>query len=264
MRAQSWPSLSRGTCRFFCLAVALVLFTGGLYLFTGNDDNPSSRFVNERSSHESAGSGNYLYQNVVISPLMNGNDASHEREHASVIAAAMDSQNPVTRDFAVSIIPHAHGGAFNAAQVCDLWENVYSRWTYVEDPAGGDYLSPASRTITLGLKGDCDDFAVVVAAIIGSVGGDTRIVYARNGTAGHAYPEVFIGTTREESEAAAAYIRERYGVADVGIHGTRDGAVTRYWLNLDWWSSHPGGQFFADDGERTVYYPDGRWERVGS
>ena len=103
-----------------------------------------------------------------------------------------------------------------------------------------------------------------IAAMIESAGGDARIVYAQNETAGHAYPEVFVGTTQEEFDKAAAYIRDRYHVTDVGCHLTRDRDGTRYWLNLDWWSSHPGGMFYADDGVRTAYYPDGRWEQVES
>lgn len=217
-----------------------------------------------------APSSGYLLQNTVL----NGSavtafanppaGTSPEDRTAAAIRDAMDSRDPVTRDAAVSLIMPEHGGTFCTSQICDLWDAVNSRWTYVEDPGGGDYFSPASRTISLGFKGDCDDFAIVMAAMIESVGGDARIVHAANGTAGHAYPEVFIGTTQEEFERAAAYIRQRYHVADVGCHITRDEYGTRYWLNLDWWSQNPGGKFFAGDGVRTAYYPDGRWERVES
>jgi transglutaminase-like putative cysteine protease len=187
-----------------------------------------------------------------------------EDRTAGAISIAIDSRDPVTRDFAVSLIRPEHGGIFRTSQICDLWESVDSRWTYVDDPNGSDYFSPASRTIALGLKGDCDDFAIVIAAMIESVGGNARIIYATNGTSGHAYPEVYIGSTAEEFEKAAAYIRQRYGVTDVGCHVTRGRSGTQYWLNLDWWSRHPGGVFFFDDGVRIAYYPDGRWERVES
>ena len=208
-----------------------------------------------------------LQQNVVNTSSENPNGSSENSPRdrtAAAIKDAIDSRNPVTRDFAVSLIPQEHGGTFRLSQICDLWEAVYSRWTYVNDPQGGDYFSPASRTVTLGMKGDCDDFAIVIAAMIESIGGNARIVYARNETAGHAYPEVYIGTTKEEFDAAAAYIRQRYHVTEVGCHITHGPEGTRYWLNLDWWSTHPGGRFFADDGVRTAYYPDGRWELVES
>jgi len=212
-------------------------------------------------------SGIFIYQNIVNTSqsgeaLMNSSGSAPEVRRSAAIRDALDSHDPVTRDFAVSLIPQAHGGSFNLAQICDLWETVYSRWTYVDDPSGDDYFSPASRTIALGFKGDCDDFAIVVAAMIESIGGSARIVTAQNGTYGHAYPEVYVGDTLEEFEAAAAYIRKRYHVTDVGCHITTGEDGPRYWLNLDWWSSHPGGKFYADEGVRTAYYPDGRWEQV--
>ncbi|MFA4860521.1 transglutaminase family protein [Methanoregula sp.] len=220
------------------------------------------------SQASSADSSRYfLYQNIANTSVgsMTGpdkNGISQEDQKSAAIRDAMDSRDPVTRDFAVSLIPRTHGGPSNLAQICDLWEAVYSRWTYVDDPDTGDYYSPASHTIALGFKGDCDDFAIVVAAMIESVGGDARVMYASNGTAGHAYPEVYVGTTKEEFDAAAAYIRQRYKITDVGCHITNGPAGPRYWLNLDWWSRYPGGRFFADDGIRVAYYPDGHWERV--
>ena len=212
-------------------------------------------------------SGIFLYQNIVNASQsgqarMNSSGREIEAGRSAAIRAALDSHDPVTRDVAVSLIPRAHGGTVNLAQICDLWETVYTRWTYVDDPNGEDYFSPASRTIALGFKGDCDDFAIVVAAMIESIGGNTRIVTAQNSTYGHAYPEVYIGNTPEQFEAAAAYIRGRYHVTDVGCHITTGEDGPRYWLNLDWWSNHPGGKFYADEGVRTAYYPDGRWEQV--
>jgi transglutaminase-like putative cysteine protease len=211
--------------------------------------------------------GPYLYQNIVNT---SGDEASAQKstgnavieKRAAAIRDALDSHNPITRDFAVSMIPRNHGGAFNLAQICDLWETVYANWTYVDDPRGDEYFSPASRTIALGFKGDCDDFAITIAAMIESVGGSARIVTAGNTTSGHAYPEVYIGNNSVKFEEAATYIRKRYHITDIGCHITTGDDGPQYWLNLDWWSSHPGGRFFADDGVRIAYYPDGRWERI--
>jgi hypothetical protein len=246
------------------LILALILVS------TGCTDAVRSDPGAPASLPSTTGSADYfLQQNVVntssgdsYSTGSPGNPADDIR--AAAIRDAIDSRDPITRDFAVSLIPPEHGGKYRLSQICDLWEAIYTRWTYVNDPQGGDYFSPASRTVALGLKGDCDDFAIVVAAIIESIGGNARIVYSRNGTAGHAYPEVYIGTTKEEFDSAAAYIRHRYHVTEVGCHITHGPEGTRYWLNLDWWSTHPGGRFFADDGVRTAYYPDGRWEQVES
>nr|WP_319377402.1 transglutaminase family protein [uncultured Methanoregula sp.] len=243
------------------LIVLLLTCAGCIHTGGPGTGTPDSRNYGADST------GYFLYQNLVNTSAgsVTGpgrTDTSPEDRKAAAIRDAMDSRDPVTRDFAVSLIPRTHGGPFNLAQICDLWETVYSRWTYVDDPRTGDYYSPASHTIALGLKGDCDDFAIVVAAMIESVGGDARVIYASNGTAGHAYPEVYVGTTKEEFDAAAGYIRQRYKITDVGCHITNGPAGPRYWLNLDWWSRYPGGRFFGDDGVRIAYYPDGHWERV--
>ncbi len=64
-----------------------------------------------------------------------------------------------------------------------MWEKIYKRWTYVNDPPNGFnyYSPPASRTINLGLKGDCDDFAILTASSIQAIGGGaSRIIIASN------------------------------------------------------------------------------------
>jgi len=252
-----------------CIVITLLILTACSICAGCLSANPSITTASGIGSGQPDSSGLYLYQNVVNT---SGGQESYDNGSASVfgqraaaIRDAIDVNSPATRDHAVSIIPRSHGGGFNLAQACDLWENVYRTWTYVDDPRGSEYFSPASRTIALGMKGDCDDFAIVVAAMIESVGGSSRIVTAQNGTGGHAYPELYIGDNSTRFDAAAAYIRQRYHITDVGCHITEDADGTRhYWLNLDWWSRHPGGRFFADQGVRIAYYPDGTWERIES
>ena len=77
---------------------------------------------------------------------------SPEVKYSKLIADAMDPENPVTRNYALSLIDKSHGGERNIAQVCDIWEKVYNKWTYVSDPKGLEYFSSASN-IKLGLKG---------------------------------------------------------------------------------------------------------------
>ncbi|WP_052310746.1 transglutaminase domain-containing protein [Methanoregula formicica] len=243
------------------LFLAILVACSGC-LSSGPQDPGGPGFASTRTGVQDL----YLYQNVVNTsglpdPAKDPPGDSGIRWRAAIIRDAINVNNSVTRDYAVSIIPRSHGGSFNLAQACDLWEDVYRNWTYVDDPRGSEYFSPASRTIALGMKGDCDDFAIVVAAMIESVGGSSRIVTAQNGTGGHAYPELYIGDSSARFDTAAAYIRQRYHVTDVGCHITESADGTRhYWLNLDWWSRHPGGRFFADRGVRIAYYPDGTWE----
>ena len=185
--------------------------------------------------------------------------SNFNEQKAQNFKEAIDYTNPVTRDFAVSLIPKSHSGKYSVSQICDVWEALYKKWTYVSDPNGKDYRSPASRTIQLGLKGDCDDFAIVMASVVESIGGTTRIISAHNGNKGHAYAEVYIGNSKEKLNSVVSYISKRYGASSVAYHTTTKNNVTRYWLNLDWQSKYPGGKFFEDDGEVTIFYPDGSW-----
>ena len=66
-------------------------------------------------------------------------------------------------------------------------------WKYVNDPKGFEYFSPASETIKLKLSGDCDDFAIVMAATLQAIGANTRVVMAYGEKSGHAYAEVNMG-----------------------------------------------------------------------
>jgi hypothetical protein len=182
---------------------------------------------------------------------------SKESDTATKIKNAMDYTNPTTRDFAVSLIPNSHEGNYNIAQICDLWDAVYNKWTYVNDPKGSEYFSPASRTIQLGLKGDCDDFAITVGSVVQSIGGSSRIITAYNENGGHAYPEVMICNSKACIDYVGSYIIKRYNTRDIAYHTRTKDGVTQYWLNLDWQSRYPGGKYFHDSGEITVYYPNG-------
>lgn len=170
----------------------------------------------------------------------------------------MDYTNPTTRDFAVKIIPQSHSGKYSISQICDEWEYIYKRWTYVNDPNGFNYWSPASRTTNIGLKGDCDDFATLTASSIKSIGGSSRIVVVPH----HAYPEVFIGDSKEDVQGMINYVTKRYNCKTAYYHHETDSkGVTRYWMNLDWSAKHPGGPFHDDEGNYLVIYPDGSHQR---
>jgi transglutaminase-like putative cysteine protease len=183
-----------------------------------------------------------------------------EDKKANSISQAIDYTNPTTRDFAVGLVKKSSSGSYNIAQICDNWEYSYNNWVYVNDPAGQDYYSPASRTINLGLKGDCDDFAILNAAVIQSIGGSSRVVTAcaPNGGPCHAYAEVYLADTQSELQAAANEICSRYHCNMINYHTySPPHGNTQYWLNLDWQAKYPGGPFFQDDGTIHIFYPNG-------
>ena len=115
---------------------------------------------------------------------------------ASRISGAMDYYQPETRNFAARYIPEENSGEFTIAQASDIWDGVTGEWVYQNDEAGIWDVSPASRTINTGLTGDSNDFAIFIASLIKSVGGQARIKVAQSPQAGeHTYAELYLGNS---------------------------------------------------------------------
>lgn len=207
------------------------------------------------------------YAHIDLSPIVTtGTEdsvASKWDAQASKVVEAMDYTNPITRDFALSMVDRSHGGDYNIAQICDMWEKMYKRWTYVNDPNGFNYYSPASRTINLGLKGDCDDFAILVASTMSAIGGTPRVILAYNtDSAGHAYAEVCVADSKSSLDNIAKYICQRYNCKGIAYRTSNEGGKTTYWLNLDWQAKHPGGAYYQNNGETVAIYPNKHWVRL--
>jgi hypothetical protein len=186
-----------------------------------------------------------------------------DNEKANSISKAIDYTNPITRDFAVGLVKNTNGGSYEEIgvnQICDIWDAIRPpHWTYVSDPKGPDYYSLASRTVNNGLRGDCDDFAILNAAVVQSIGGRSKIITAcESESSCHAYTVVRINNNETNLQSTTNYIGSRYGVKTVYYLRSYSSILGEsYWLNLDWFASNPGGKFFTDNGELHVFYPDG-------
>lgn len=161
---------------------------------------------------------------------------------------ACDYTNSIVRNEAVSIAGKDEG-EYNIGQICDIFDYCYNNWKYVNDPKEKEIFEYASNTISNGLNGDCDDFAVLMCSMILSIGGDARINFAYQKDQGHAFTEVNIGETKVED-----YISKRYKdvYSNIGIYSRidKDG---NHWLNLDWFAKYPGGDYFEYE-NGTSYY----------
>ncbi len=133
-------------------------------------------------------------------------------------------------------------------------------WSYVPDPRGLDYFMYANETLTIGKDagcagaGDCDDFAILMSALVESIGGTTRIILARNNsTGGHAYAEVYLGRLDSENnqvEDVTRWLEQKFDTDKIFTHVDTD--TREVWLNLDWGTdkkgnAHPGGPFYQGD-----------------
>ncbi len=237
------------------VAVAAVGIAVGGFLLTGSSPGVALEGAAERLGIRGGSAQD------VRSPQ----EASIRAHTVPLVLAAVDATHAVTRNTAVRIAAEDQG-PYHAEQVAKLWTHVRGRWRYVNDPRGGEYFATASETIENDYAGDCDDFAIVLIAMITAIGGDARLVMMDGPNGGHAYAEACI---RESPEEAARRLSRHYrqtwdrylGRQRVDQIHFRSSNECGVWLNLDWNAGVPGGPYGGETWAVSIY-PDGRTETL--
>lgn len=154
---------------------------------------------------------------------------------------------------------------YNMEDACDVYNYVNRNWQYRYDK-NAEFFFGASQTIDSGYIGDCDDYSIVMSALLKNMGFNTRIVTTYNESYGHAYPELYIGDDEDTAYRIIDYVAERYPFAEKIWYSERvmdEEQRKEYWLNFDWSGSnghrHPGGEYFQGN-FFVIYYPNGRVE----
>ncbi|WP_162127760.1 transglutaminase domain-containing protein [Flavobacterium phycosphaerae] len=181
-------------------------------------------------------------QDIIISKLL-------PFPNKSKIIDAVEYQNPKVRDFAIMAInkhfKHVKGynEDWTLIQSFAIFKEINSRWNYVSDPKGHDYIAKATESLKY-LSGDCDDHSVLMAACIKAIGGTTRLIH----TKGHIYPELYIGTKKDLERINYAIKKELFPTESKGkkIHYHID-ERGKIWLNLDYTAKYPGGPFMHEE-----------------
>lgn len=208
--------------------------------------------------------GGTYYNTVTPVPTTRQNTAqTSDAKNAKAISAAIEPSNSYVRSYALSAIKSSNGGSYNIGQICDIYDKLYSDWVYVNDPAGTEYYAKASESVRL-LRGDCDDYAILMASLIESIGGGARVIFAYDGSGGgHAYAEVYMSDSKTDVQGLIDDIGQRYGGGSVSYHtGYDKNNNPEYWLNLDWTSNHPGGKFYENQGTILMIRSNGYYVRV--
>jgi len=189
-----------------------------------------------------------------IAETIQDNEKSQKELNLNKLIEAVDFDNPVTNDYAVRLASY-FPGEYNIGQVCQIYDYIVQRWKYVSDSDKKENFRSASRSINNDLAGDCDDFAILIAAMIESIGGDARISFAYNESGGHAFTEVLATNSKEDMQLIVDEINRLYGTNSFRIYYYPD-QLGRCWLNLDWFGNqrHPGGEYFNFT-KRIIYYP---------
>lgn len=139
-------------------------------------------------------------------------------------------------------------GNYSIMQIVDGYEWVRHNIEYVADSE--DYWQSANETIT-SKRGDCEDHAILLASLIGEIGGNARV----NIIEGHAFPTVFIGNNASVVQSVRASIASYYWVNETDLHLTYLEDESGLWLVID-----PVGMPFAGGlPSLSAPSPSGSW-----
>ena len=191
-------------------------------------------------------------QDIIVSKLL-------PFPNKSKVLSAIDYSNPKVRNFALSATTKhfrdikkikGYQNYRTTIQCFAVFKEIKSRWNYVNDPQGNNYIASASESLEH-FSGDCDDHAILMAAGIKAVGGIPRLIHTNE----HIYPEMLIGTKRDLQNVnflirKVLFIDEIKN-NDLHYHIDERGQV---WLNLDYTANYPGGKFLSEEilGELTL------------
>lgn len=175
----------------------------------------------------------------------------------SRIFKAVEYENPRVRNFALMATTkdfknvRGYPKYRTIIQCFAVFKEINSRWNYVSDPKGREYIANASESL-LYFSGDCDDHSILMAACVKAIGGTPRLIH----TGGHIYPEILIGDKSDLETInylikKVLFVKESKG-KQIHYHIDEHGQV---WLNLDYTATYPGGPFMSEEilGALTLY-----------
>jgi len=129
-------------------------------------------------------------------PSLGGSGMTME-EMKREIALKLNVGNTKVRDEGLRLI-RKYGGDGTIDQICSIYEHMVGNWSYARDTRGKEILQYSNQSLDYGEgensgQGDCDDFSILLASLIESIGGTSRIILAYGPDGGHAYTEVYLG-----------------------------------------------------------------------
>lgn len=128
---------------------------------------------------------------------------------------------------AIEEIKNAQPGEYNTLQVAEAYEWVRNNIAYKSD-GDVDYWQSAEETLEL-RTGDCEDQAILLASIIGALGGNARVNIIQS----HAFPTVFVGTTSQDISDVRCSIASYYGLGPNELNVAYMEDDMGYWLVID-------------------------------
>ncbi|WP_421910070.1 hypothetical protein [Methanolacinia petrolearia] len=215
-------------------------------------------------------------QDIVESPVI-----PYDQKKAVLYVDALQTNNSAVLGYALLRTMAVDPDGDTLQYACDIWDDLNSNWKVVSDPLGPEYISSSLESIKADLRGDCDDYSVLMAGLAGSVGAEMRVVNVAGtgGNPGHAFPEYYLGTNEDEVIGQCRYISARYDCERVYYSHNGQSGETACWLNFDWSVGrnpdmgyyvygdtsnyhelvHPGESYYGVGQQAVFYYPDGTY-----
>ena len=222
----------------FCYFIFLIYGTifGEYSFYRVYDDYRSMMYTMEDNPYP---------QDIIVSKLL-------PFPNKSKVISAIDFSNPKVRNFALlattkhfSEIKKIKGyrNYRTIIQCFSVFKEIKTRWNYVNDPQGRNYIASASESLQH-FSGDCDDHAILMAAGVKAVGGIPRLIH----TNAHIYPEILIGNKRDLQNVMflikkVLFVEESKN-NEIHYHIDERGQI---WLNLDYTANYPGGKFMSEE-----------------
>jgi hypothetical protein len=190
-----------------------------------------------------------LFYNALYTPIPNALDIKQLNPFPNERAfrKAINYNSPIVRQFAIQAVNkhfrnQQQGPNRNLVQGFAVFKEIKSRWNYINDPKSREYYARASESAIL-LGGDCDDYSILMAACLQSIGCISRLTL----TTQHVYPEILIGNKHDLERMTLLIGQNLFSTENkqkpLHYHIDADGKI---WLNLDYTASYPGGPFMAE------------------
>lgn len=187
---------------------------------------------------------------IANEPMANSETFDYYENSAPYYGAYCDKINQYdlnVRNAAAEAIRN-HPGGYGLAQLLDIYDWIKANIIYQSVPLTGTPYSPSETLYTK--SGDCKNQAVLIASMVGSIGGTSKVVI--DPTCSHAYAIVYFGSIDRKDEFIQA-IANHYGSGYT--------YVKYFYQNSGIWVifDPAGGNYVGDtlaecSGNRTVYY----------
>jgi transglutaminase-like putative cysteine protease len=170
------------------------------------------------------------------------------RQYFTKINRIVDFGSPEVAD-ATNDATASMSGGFNMGKACAIFDWLDTNLDYTEDTGGGDVWYAPDETLG-SMTGDCEDYAMLLAAMVHHAGGNSRIYL----TVDHAFAAVYVGNTLSDLANATAGIRSYYRT-DLAIVSFSD--PLGHWVVADPLGSFHMGGFAV--GQSPAEFYNGAW-----